>query len=404
VSIDDNELHHVRMLMNEVFGVHRWIATFAWKRRQTPDSRNVNGVSGDIEYIVCFGRSGTVRFKGDAKDMTKYANVDGDPQGPWMSDNLTGLANATERPNLHYVVVNPTTGREYPPHPSRGWIYGQERMKRLIADGRILWPTRPNGRPRLKRFASDMKAETTGFSTLLDAPANVAGTKELAAILGKKVFAFPKPVDLIRQFVEQVTCQDDLVLDSFAGSGTTGQAVLEQNRRDGGQRRFVLVEIDETVSTTITAERLTRVIHGYVPALGRPDPESVRGLGGGYRFCSLAQPLFDETGGIRDGVTFAELSQHIYFTETGLPLPTPANGTTPLLGVHDDEAVYLLYNGVLGDRRPDGGNVLTSAVLAALPPHEGPRVIYGEGCRLGAARLARERITFKQTPYDVRVG
>ncbi|MBW7933424.1 MAG: site-specific DNA-methyltransferase, partial [Gemmatimonadaceae bacterium] len=125
--------------------------------------------------------------------------------------------------------------------------------------------------------------------------------------------------------------------------------------------------------------------------------------GAGYSFCTLGETLFDENGAIRDRVSFADLAQHVYFAETGVPLPRRARGRSPLLGVHDDQAVYLLYNGVLGDRRPEGGNVLTSAVLAALPPHDGPKVIYGESCRLGLTRLQREKIVFKQTPYDVRV-
>jgi adenine-specific DNA-methyltransferase len=151
-----------------------------------------------------------------------------------MSDNLTGLANAQERPNLHYDIVHPVTGQHYPPHPSRGWIYGPDKMHALIDADRLLWPRRATGRPRLKRYVTDMKSETTGFSTILDAPGNVSATKTLSDILGPKVFAFPKPEPLIRQLVEQATEQDSLVLDSFAGSGTTGHAVLSLNQQDGG--------------------------------------------------------------------------------------------------------------------------------------------------------------------------
>jgi hypothetical protein len=143
------------------------------------------------------------------------------------------------------------------------------------------------------------------------------------------------------------------------------------------------------------------VIEGYTPLTGGADIEA---LGGGVRFCDLAEPLFDESGSIRDGVSFAELARHVYFTETGLPLPKRATGKSPLLGVHDGTAIYLLYNGVLGDRRAEGGNVLTGALLVGLPRHDGPKVIYGESCRLGDVRLKRENIVFKQTPYDVRVG
>jgi len=275
VSIDDTEAHSLRMLMDELYGPQNWVCTLIWKRRQTPDSRNLNGVSADHEYVLCYSRSARVRFRGQEKDLTKYSNPDNDPRGPWMSDNLTGLANAEERPNLHYDIVHPTTGRRYPPHASRGWIYGRERMAELMVDGRLLWRKSSTGRPRLKRCLSDMKAETTGFSTVLQAPANVAGTKELNQLLGEKAFAFPKPAGLIEMLIAQVTERHSLVLDSFAGSGTTGQAVLALNKVDGGHRRFMLVEMDEAIAGAVTSERLRRgapaaIFQALVVRSGRP--------------------------------------------------------------------------------------------------------------------------------------
>lgn len=131
---------------------------------------------------------------------------------------------------------------------------------------------------------------------------------------------------------------------------------------------------------------------------GKTEP-----LGGGFRYCTLGEPLFDETGQINSSVRFTDLAAHVFFTETGVPIPQKASGRTPLLGIHESKAVYLLFNGVLGDRRPQGGNVLTADVLAGLPPHEGPRVVYGAGCRLGPERLRRAGVVFKQVPYGIRV-
>jgi hypothetical protein len=141
--------------------------------------------------------------------------------------------------------------------------------------------------------------------------------------------------------------------------------------------------------------------HLRVVGLRRGPQES--GLGGGFRFCTLAPSLFDEAGNIRDGVPFSDLAAHVYFTETGEPIPKRPRKDSPLLGIHSGKAVYLLYNGVLGDKTPAGGNVLTGRVLDVLPPHDGPRVVYGEGCRLSAQRLKREMMTFKQIPYGIRV-
>ena len=278
VSIDDNEMPALAMLMKRIFGEGNAVATFIWKRRTTPDSRNLNGVSGDHEYILSYQCSDGFRVRGREKDLTKYSNPDNDPLGPWMSDNLTGLANATERPNLHYDVVNPTSGIHYPPHPARGWIYGRDRMEDLIRKGRILWPKLASGRPRLKRYVTDMQSAVTGFSTILDAPGNVEATKELGELLGPKVFTFPKPSRLIGQIIEQATGPDDLVLDFFAGSGTTAHAVLKLNAEDGGRRRFILVSNaeatvdapDKNLCRDVCARRVQRVIEGYgdTPGLG----------------------------------------------------------------------------------------------------------------------------------------
>ena len=129
----------------------------------------------------------------------------------------------------------------------------------------------------------------------------------------------------------------------------------------------------------------------------------VAGLGGGFRYCTLGEPLFDENGQIRASVQFPDLAAHVFFTETGAPIPKRATGRSPLIGVHDGSAVYLLFNGVLGDKTPRGGNVLTHAIAQALPDHDGPRIVYGEACRLSAASLKQYRITFRQVPFELKV-
>lgn len=401
ISIDDHEQDRLKAIMNEIFGESNLVATFIWKRRTTPDSRNLNGVSSDHEYVICYQRSEGFRVRGQTKDLTKYSNPDSDPRGSWMSDNLTGLANAVERPNLHYNLVDPITGTEYKPHPSRGWIYGKERMALLIAENRILWPRKPGGRPRLKRYVSDMQSSTTGFSTVLEAPGNVVATKELSEIMGPKTFAFPKPSQLIASLVEQATEDGDIILDSFAGSGTTGHAVLSLNHNRGMRRRFILVELEAEIARSLTAERLRRIAAGY----SRMDGERVEGLGGNFRYCRLGDPLFDDTGKIRDAVTFGELARHVFFTETGEPLPKErVSARSPFLGECRGVGVYLLYNGVLTDKTPAGGNVLTRSVLAQLPPFDGIKVVYCAGCLLGKERLAGERIVIRQTPYEIKVS
>ena len=400
ISIDDYEYSRLKLMMNELFGESNHVATFIWKRRTTPDSRNLNGISGDHEYVLCYQRANGFRVRGQSKDLSKYKNPDNDPRGPWMSDNLTGLANAVERPNLHYDIIHPVTHERFKPHPSRGWIYGRERMTDLIHDNRILWPRKTGGRPRLKRYISDMQTPTTGFSTVLDAPGNVEATKDLSELMGPKAFTFSKPSRLVSLLIEQASGSDDLILDSFAGSGTTGQAVLQLNNQDGGNRHFILIEMESTVARDVTIERVRRVAKGYTNSSG----ERIEGLGGGFRYCELGEPLFDENGKIRETVSFPELARHVYFSETGEPLPRERVKKSPFLGSCRSVGIYLLYNGILHDKSANGGNVLTRTVLAELPPFEGQKVIYCAGCLLGKDRLQTERIIIRQTPYEIKVS
>jgi adenine-specific DNA-methyltransferase len=132
--------------------------------------------------------------------------------------------------------------------------------------------------------------------------------------------------------------------------------------------------------------------------------DHVEALGGGFRFCELSEPLFDASGHIRQSVTFSELARHVYFTETGEPLPRERVSKSPLLGIHHGRAIYLLYNGILNDRSVDGGNVLTTGTLAFLPAHPGPKVVYANGCRFSPPRLACEGLVFKQLPYQLKVA
>ncbi|MFC1972642.1 hypothetical protein ACFLVE_04490 [Chloroflexota bacterium] len=176
---------------------------------------------------------------------------------------------------------------------------------------------------------------------------------------------------------------------------------LNKANTDKASRQFVLIEMESKVSRNVTIERIRRVAQGYSNTKG----EHEEGLGGSLRYCTLDVPLFNEEGAISKEVKFADLAAHLYFTETGQPLPDVGSaGSSPLLGLHEGVAVYLLFNGILGDKTVNGGNVLTVPLLTSLPPHHGPKIIYGEGNRLGIERMRREGITFKQIPYRIKVG
>jgi hypothetical protein len=224
----------------------------------------------------------------------------------------------------------------------------------------------------------------------------VGTTQQMSAALATMgiKFDYPKPNGLIEYLISMLGGDDFTVIDFFAGSGTTANAIVNCNLRDGGTRKYILVEWDDHIIREICAKRLALVLSQG--GLSR-DAQY------GFRFCELGDPLFDSEGQIGELVTFKDLAHHVFFMATGEPLPDSAELKTPLLGVANGIAVYLLFNGILGDRSVNGGNILTREILASLPPHEGTRIIYGNGCRISPERLRRENIIFRQVPYEVRV-
>jgi adenine-specific DNA-methyltransferase len=257
MSLDDNEQHNLKAICTEIFGEESYLGQFVWKSRQNKDNRNENGLSGDHEYVLAFGSA----LRGVRRNPDQFSNVDNDPRGAWTSSNMVGLATKENRPNLHFDITNPATGLVYPP-AYMGWRYSTERIAGLIEDGRVLWPSSPNGRPREKVFLSNL-AERTNVSSVIDFPVFTRdGTLELEQIMGHRDFAFPKPSALIEYLVEISTDKNALILDSFAGSGTTAHAVLKANAKDNGNRKFILVEGEE-YADKLTAERVRRAIKGY---------------------------------------------------------------------------------------------------------------------------------------------
>lgn len=399
VSIDDNEVATLRLLMDEVFGRHRFIACNVWQKRYSRENR---GAIGDVhEYLVTYAMNPS-RFQEvrnrvpiDERQAAVYKNPNNDPKGRWQSVSMTAQG---FRPNQMYEIVAPN-GKAHRPPEGRCWSTIESEYLKLRADNRIYFGKDGNGVPRMIRYLSDVE----GFVPWTWWPHDEVGhtdeaRKEVQAIFGTQTaFETPKPSRLIQRVIQIATNPGDLVLDSFAGSGTTGHAVLKQNAEDGGNRRFILVEMNEDIARKVTAERVKRVAAGYTSA----KDQAVPGLGGGFQFCRLsAEPLFDAEGQIRSDVTFAQLAEFVWFAETGTGYP--GAGDSPLLGVHEGRAIYLLYNGILKDRSVAGGNVLTGPVFDVLPRFAGPKVVYAAANRMGG-RAAREGVTFKQTPYALEV-
>ncbi len=288
VSIDDHEMHTLRLLLDELFGEERFLGTFVWRRRSgAMDAQR--GLSIDHEYVLCYGSA----LRGQPRTFAHYANPDADPRGPWIADNLSA---AKPGGDTFYPVTDPATGREYWPPKGRYWPYNREAMRRKIAEGRILFPKSEGGTPMLKRFQREARSPARPVSSWIGRPGEAEdgadgdvgqlasgttgeGTREIKQLFGDKVFLYAKPVSLLRALIEQGTSapgddpdQPVIVLDFFAGSATTAQAVLELNARDGGARRFILVQLPEPTGNPafptiaeIAKERIRRISANLMP-------------------------------------------------------------------------------------------------------------------------------------------
>jgi adenine-specific DNA-methyltransferase len=338
VSIDDSEVNNLHLVMNELFGEDKFIASFIWKSRQNKDNRTVTGASTDHEYIVCYGKT----IRGDARDRNQYANPDEDPRGDWASANMVGIATSDRRPNLHYDLINPTTGTNYG-CPEMGWRYDRNTMARLIAEDRILWPSDPDGRPRRKSFFSELESEFSGFSTVIGGGLFTKnGTADIDKIFGARVFSFPKPAQLISRIIEQGSSEGDIVLDFFAGSGTTGHGVMIQNSADGRNRRYILVQLPEPLDPRNIDQKTAA---NFCDRLGKPRniaelaKERLRRIGANIK---NKNPLLADDIGFR----VLKLSPSHFTSWSGTANATPADYhrqlealVDPLIQRHDPEAV-----------------------------------------------------------------
>ncbi|MEG8223182.1 site-specific DNA-methyltransferase [Sphingomonas sp. HH69] len=393
VSIDDNEGHYLKVVMDEVFGRRNFIAEIIWQKRTSRENRAAIGSSHDA--ILAYGKMPAQEWKSIRNPLPPntngFSNPDSDPRGAWRSIPFSAQG---FRPNQMYEIKS-ADGTVHEPPRGRCWGATEEVFRRYEAEGRVYFPRNGAGKPRIKQFAGE-EAGLAPMSLWLaeDVGTNEESKKEILGLFNQDTpFGTPKPERLIDRILHIATNPGDLVLDSFLGSGTTAAVAHKMGRE------WIGVEMGDH-AVTHCAPRLRKVIDGEQGGISKAV--NWQG-GGGFTFYRLGERVFDEEGRIRPGITFPALAAHIWFSETGLPYQGAAD--SPWLGSHGPRGLALLYNGILGDKRVSGGNVLTGALLASIrnaAGHDGPLTIYGEASRIGAARLKAEGVTFKQTPYDVK--
>ena len=369
VSIDDDEQAYLKVLMDEIFGRENFIRSIVWQKRTSPDARLNLGDAHD--YILVYAKNKDIFQKEAHKiplagERTKeYENKDKDPRGPWASSDLTGqIGHAT--PDQFFEITLPS-GRKIKPPKNRCWALSEKTFEELRADGRIWFGKNGNCQPRLKKFLSESSGMYAwSWWTNKEVGHNQEAKKEILSIFPNDVaFDTPKPERLIQRIIEISSNPKDIILDSFLGSGTTAAVAHKMGRH------YIGIEMGEHARTHCIP-RLEKVIAGEQGGIS----ESVNWQGGGgFSFYELSAPVFDKYGSINPEVPFKTLAAYLWQSETGTA------GTfdkKPFLGSKDGVGFYLLYNGVLGDLRPEAGNVLTPKLLKSLLeqyPHDGPKTI-----------------------------
>lgn len=391
ISIDDNEFANLRLVCDEIFGSQNFVATLTWKSRAKPSNTGKAKYKpqNDAEFVLCYKGKGEANFLCVTSGKPRsYPHEDKDGRY-----RLQTILKSNRGENKRETMTFSLAG--YTPPPTKRWQAGEEKIKELYAKNRITFET---GEPMLKYYEHEEKEEVAPFWCHI--PREVSGTAEggkmvLNQLLGNMHgFDTVKPLELIEYLLKHALPNDALVLDSFAGSGTTAHAVLKMNKEDGGNRKFILIEMMD-YADTVTAERVKRVISGY----GEGD-KAVEGTGGGFGYYELGEPLMIGEN-LNEDLPLEKIREYVWYMETrgagnvaSVNLNV-ANGADPyLLGVADGAAYYFCYE--------KGSAVkLNRALLRKLKTKAERYVVYADICLLADSELEKYNITFKKIPRDI---
>src|SRR3989344_3861634 len=396
VSIDDNEHCNLRYAMDAVFDPENFITTFIWNKKNVVQN-DARFASVNHDFVVCYIK----RMNGNKFNLlprteelnARYENPDNDPRGLWASVALQ--AKSGTESNVYEIVF--PNGIHWKPVPGTYPRLTKETLMKAYKERRLWFGKNGKNVPRLKKYLTEVKQGVVSNSIL---HADEVGSTQIAKetikkILGKNVFETPKPVELIKRFIILTCGKNDFILDSFTGSGTTAHAVLDLNKEDGGNRKFILVEMEKNIAKNITAERVKRVAKGYSYKTSKGKKVKVPGLGGGFEYVELGEPLFDKDGTINKAVSFEDMARYVYFTETRTNLEKK-NIKGNYLGECSGNHYFLLFDGI-------GKNILNRKFAQEIKKIAGRKMVYADKCLLDEEVLEKHQIIFKQIPYAVKV-
>lgn len=394
ISIDDNEQANLKNICQSIFGNN--IEQYIWCLQDKSESSFVKTagltVRKEHEYVIACFKKGNIRFK-KYEGKREFAdsikdNPDNDPRGPWFSGNISRNGIKSTTGSKYYTIVNPA-GESF----TRNWTLTKEEYEEALRDNRIYFAKGGAGVPRLKIFPSNT-SELIQSSLFTDVHTSITGKNELKSIFGEAPFQFPKPTTLIYRLMQLITDKDSIILDSFAGSGTTAHAVLNLNKQDGGNRKFILVELGD-YAENITAERVRRVMSGY-----GEGKNAVEGTGGSFDFYELGDTLFDpKTENLNDSADTEQIRQYVWYSETHAPYIAPTAEHHPYWLGTDQRINYYFYY-IKGEE-----TCLSWDFLRTLTPERDKAemyIIYADRCVLTESEMQQLNIRFKKIPRDIK--
>ncbi len=392
ISIDDNEQANLRLMCDEIFGTINFINNIIWQKKYSPQN-DARYLSDMHDFILCYTKHKDSWTRNliprNEKQNDRYKNPDKDKRGVWKSSDLSAKR-VTEKDI--YEIITPS-GRKVLPPKGRSWVVSKGKFEELVQDNRIWFGKNGSNVPSVKKFLNEVQDGTVPVTLWLrdEVGDNQLGRQDLKNIFNDSNTPFdtPKPTNLIDRIIRLSSDKDSIILDSFAGSGTTAHAVLNLNKQDGGNRKFILVEMED-YANDITAERVKRVANGY----GK-EKRAVEGTGGAFDYYELGLPLFKKDDNLNEEVPEEEIRNYIYYTETKSKLKRPQSAEGKyLLDNHNGTGYYFYYE-------KETLTVLDIDTLNIVIEPQEQYIIYADVCLLDTKYLQDKNIIFKKIPRDI---
>lgn len=413
--------------MDDMFAEECFLGSFVWKRRSgSNDAKDF--ISIDHEYVLTYRKTEIFSFEGVRKDFSNYKNTDNDSRGSWTTSDLTCNKTREERPNLYYDIKDPKTGIVYHCNSNRVWVYEKTRMEKLIKEDKVIFPTDGKGSPQYKRHLSEVRSDKKPVSTwieqnkykngdsgslfepandyskkiieskVLTSDLNMKATKDLRQLFDNvQIFDYPKPISLVKTLISQATENNDIILDSFSGSGTTMHAVMELNKEDGGNRQCIMVQMTEAteaepeknICKDITRERVKRAIEKF-------DYDS------GFKYFRVGIPLDAETMLAGQLPTYKQFAKYVYYLCTGenLDKEDSINEETYFVGEFGKQAIYLVYKQDYDTLTRLALNLSMAERIKKEQPGK-KRIVYAPSCFLDEEYLTENQIDYVGIPYNL---